>query len=318
MGLLFYKIFFNLRKIIKLILISFVVFTYANKKIFNEKEDVKIALCTMGRNENLYIKEFIEYYNKIGVDHIFIYDDNDPDKEPINQSIDEKYKTKVTVFNSRQNHIENQSDAFSLCYKNNFNKFDWFLMIDMDEFLYIVGDTLKGYLRKKRFSKCDFIKIHWVLPTDNELIHYESKPLFERFRPPYISSVFIKSIIKGNISDLKYWVHSPYISPKRNITCNNIGKIIYYKDMNFESIIPINIKKAYIIHFMFKSTEEFINKLKRGYRNWLGELTKQNLINKLKMYFMINNITIQKIKYIEKELNLNLSEFIDNIDKYSK
>ncbi len=47
------------------------------KKITN----MKIALCTMGRQENLYVKEFIEYYINLGVDHIYIYDDNDPNTE---------------------------------------------------------------------------------------------------------------------------------------------------------------------------------------------------------------------------------------------
>ena len=63
----------------------------------------------------------------------------------------------------------------------------------------------------------------------NNLIYYEPKPLFERFRPPYIKSKFIKSIIKGNISDLEYWVHSPLYSPSKNITCNCAGKLIHYK-----------------------------------------------------------------------------------------
>ena len=46
--------------------------------------------------------------------------------------------------------------------------------------------------------------------------------------------------------------------------------------MNFESIDKINTDKAYLIHFRFKSTEEFINKYKRGYNNWHG-----NRINKV-------------------------------------
>ena len=39
-------------------------------KLFNN--EIKISLCTMGRKENLYIKEFVEYYIKLGIDHIFI------------------------------------------------------------------------------------------------------------------------------------------------------------------------------------------------------------------------------------------------------
>ena len=42
--------------------------------IFNKKLNIKVALCTMGKNENLYVKEFISYYYKLGIDKIFIYD----------------------------------------------------------------------------------------------------------------------------------------------------------------------------------------------------------------------------------------------------
>ena len=312
------KVYFKSRIIVKLIFLFLIISYFPNMTIYNndcDKKDIKIALCTMGRTENLYVKEFIEYYIKLGIDHLFIFNDNEPYEESICNSKDENYKNKVTIYDAKLYHIDNQMASFSKCYNDNMDKFDWFLMVDMDEFLFIVDDSLKNYLNNKRFYKCDFIKIHWVIPTDNELIYYDSRPLFERFRPPFIKSEFIKSIIRGNISGLKYWVHSPYISPKRNITCNNIGKRIYFKTMNFERIRPINIKKAYIIHFMFKSTEELINKIKRGYKNWLGDYSKNNLINKLKQYFSINKATFEKIKFIEEELNLNLSDFIKDITK---
>ena len=35
----------------------------------------------MGKNENLYIKEFVDYYIKLGINHIFIYDDNENSTE---------------------------------------------------------------------------------------------------------------------------------------------------------------------------------------------------------------------------------------------
>ena len=315
---LYKKTYFKSRIIIELIFLTFIFCNFSNISKFNnnnKKKDINIAICTMGRMENLYIKEFIEYYCKMEIDHIFIFNDNEVYEESIYNEIDKKYQKKVSVYDTKLYHINNQIEAFSKCYKDNNDKYDWFIMIDMDEFLFIVGDTLKNYLNDKRFYKCDFIKIHWVLPTDNELLYYDQRPLFERFRPPYFKSEFIKTIIRGNISDLKYWVHSPYFSPKRNRTCNNIGKRIYYKEMNFETIRPINIKKSFIIHFMFKSTEEFVYKLKRGYRNWLGNFSQTNLINKIKLYFRINKATFKKIKFIEEELNLNLSDFIAGINK---
>ena len=53
-------------------------------------------------------------------------------------------KTKgYILFKKKINH---QSKAFTTCYNNNKDKFDWFLMVDMDEFLYIKDNTLKDYL----------------------------------------------------------------------------------------------------------------------------------------------------------------------------
>lgn len=302
---------------IELILISLIIYNIlyvAVNNNYNETKIIKTAICTMGKRENLYVKEFIEYYINIGIDHIFIYDDNDPNEEQIYKAIDKKYQKNVTIYEAKKNNIYNQSIAFSECYNLHKNQFDWFLMLDMDEFLYIVDDTLKGYLTNKRFKKCDFIKLHWVIPTDNNMVYYDSRPLFVRFRPPYIKSEYVKSIIKGNISNLKYGIHSSYFSPERNITCNNVGKRIYYKDMNIQNIRLKNIKKAYIIHFRYKSTEEFINKLKRGYSNWLSDDLKF-VIEQIKIYFTINNATPEKIKFIEKELKINISHFIKDIYK---
>ena len=78
--------------------------------------------------------------------------------------------------------------------------------------------------------------------------------------------------------------------------------------MNFESLTPINVEKAFIIHFRFKSTEELINKNKRGFSNWLDNKTLQwTLRGHIDDYFNQNEITLEKINYIEKELKIKLN-----------
>ena len=144
-------------------------------KFFNNK--IKISLCTMGRKENLYVKEFVDYYIKLGIDHIFIYDDNEQNTEKISDVLGSKYKNRVTTYENIKEKINSQPEAFTKCYHNNLNKYDWFLMVDMDEYLYIVNNTLKNYLSNKIFNKCDFIKFHWVIPNDNNLLYYDSRPL---------------------------------------------------------------------------------------------------------------------------------------------
>ena len=101
-------------------------------------------------------------------------------------------------------------------------------------------------------------------------------------------------------------VHSPSKSPFRNISCNNIGQKINNKKINIQKISKINIKKAYIIHYKYKSTEEYINKIKRGYHGWTKSYIYQT---RIKSYFESNKITEKKIKYFEKELKINLSNY---------
>ena len=148
------------------------------------------------------------------------------------------------------------------------------------------------------FIKCDFILFHWVIPNDNNLVYYDQRPLFGRFKGPYKKSQNIKSIIRGNIKDLKYGVHSPIFSPK-----------------NFVASNQISTKNAYIIHYRFKSIEEFINKYKRGYKNWFRNTINKFLKRLITDFFIVNKITNEKIYFMEKKLNLNLSEYRNKINK---
>ena len=234
----------------------------------------------MGK-ENLYVKEFVEYYIRLGFDHLFIYDDNDPNTEKISNEINPYFKNYITTYDNLDNETKYQAGVYNHCYRNNNKQFDWILMIDMDEFLFITKNKLKSYLTKKVFNKCHFIMFNWVLPTDNNLIYYDNRSLFQRFKGPYIKSGYVKSMIRGNISNLKFMVHSPYESPEKNITCKSSGKRIYYKIMDFSYLRVTDTKQAYIIHFKYKSTEEYINKYKRGYNFWKGEKLKEVLYGKI-------------------------------------
>ena len=293
----------------KLIIISFIFFLFLISNI-NKNTNIKIAVCTMGKQENLYVKEFVDYYINLGVDHIFIYDDNNNNTEKFENVLGNSYCNNVTIYDNNKLNIKYQAGAFNHCYKNNNKNFDWLLMIDMDEFLYIVEDKLKHYLNRNRFNKCDFILFNWVIVGDNNLVHYDNRTLFERFKPPYIKSIFIKTIVRGNIKFLEYDVHFPARSPIKNITCNSAGKKIEYRDdIEGLNIDDIEISNAYIIHFKYKSTEEYINKYKRGYSYFDKEKLKQVLNYKIEEYLRENKVTLEKINMFEKELNINLSSY---------
>ena len=62
--------------------------TPKKKQVFKSSSDLlNICLCTFVRNQNLYIKEFIEFYQRIGVNKIFLYDNNDENGEKFNDLV---------------------------------------------------------------------------------------------------------------------------------------------------------------------------------------------------------------------------------------
>ena len=127
----------------------------------------------MGKRENLYAKEFINYYIKLGVDKIFIYDDNDLNEESFMDVFNKlgEYKNFIEIYKNAST-IKHQSNAFTDCYNKNKDNFDWFLMIDMDEFLVIVNDKLKNYLLQSVFKKCDFINKLKLIGLFHQIITY--------------------------------------------------------------------------------------------------------------------------------------------------
>ena len=72
----------------------------------------------MGKQENLYVKEFINYYIKLGFDNIFIYDDNDINIEKLFDMIDFQYKNYVKIYEAKKINLFNQSQE----YKNYYEK----------------------------------------------------------------------------------------------------------------------------------------------------------------------------------------------------
>ena len=292
-------------KIIILILLLCITINF-----YSDKKTLKLAICTMARNENLYIKEYVDYYLKLGFDHIFIFDDNFEDGENISNVLKSSYNRQVTIYDYKKT-ISNQKVAYTLCYEMNKNDYDWIFMNDIDEYLVIKNDSLKHYLSDIKFKKCDFIKIHWVVARDNDLLHYDNRTLIERFKGPFLKDIHIKTLCKGKIKGLQFDIHTPSVSPYRKITCNNKGEIYKNKDILFQNVKNINIDRAYIIHFMYKSTEEFIYKYKRGYRDWFSS---GFLPMRIREYFRDNRITLEKIEYIEKELNLSLTEIRKKIN----
>ena len=207
--------------------------------------------------------------------------------------ISNKYVEIINYRGKNQVQIQMLND----CYKNNYEKYDWFIMFDMDEFIYLKSHiNIKSYLKRIMFLKYDVIYFYRAFHTDNNHLHYYNKSLFERF-PKSIYNIFsVKPILRGHISNIA--IYNNHLINENIKYCFSNGEK-KPKEMDF--------KNYFIDHFYFKSTEEFIDKINRGdsyYNN-----TYNIKIDKINYYFKSNNLTLAKINYIEKETKINLTKF---------
>ena len=271
---------------------------------------LKICLCTLGKNENKYIKEFVEHYKNYGVDKIFLYDNNDVEGEKFEEIIMEYIKDGFVEIKNWRGIEKAQFKIMNDCYKTNSNKFDWLIFYDLDEFIYLkYFNSLKVFLSQTKFDKCSKIELNWIhFIDDGNSFFYDNRPLHIRFNKKelniYKKDFYpqIKSIIRGYISNLN--IGCIHKLSSISTSCDVFGRIS--KTIGIKTMNP-DYKKNYIKHYYGKSLQEFVEKIKNGCA--AKGKTNITMLAKIDRYFEIYKIEEKKIDYIENETGLDLSKY---------
>ena len=272
------------------------------------KKNPRICLCTVGKMENLYAKEFVDHYKQLGYSHIYIYDNNDIDGEKFEDVLQDEIKSNfVSIINFR-GIIGKQCRIYRDCYAKNNKNYEWLSFFDFDEFLDIkpYANTIQEFLSNKRYEKCITIKINFLFYSDNELLYYDNRTVQERFTKPlrrHGSNGFVKITVRGGLTP-NYWsvkcgIHT---SSFKCYACNSAGKKVSYKA---QAIWP-SFKYARLKHYYTKSTEEYANKCSRGSASSKVRWTKRRKKFKYRLYFTYNQKTEEKKQLLKKVLNMTL------------
>ena len=194
------------------------------------------------------------------------------------------------------------------CYRKNNMNYNWLIFYEIDEFIYLKDfRDIKHFLNDTRFNGCQKVQLNWKFHSDNNLLHYDNRSLKERF-PEIIPQlkgkktfgpIGIKTIVRGNIPGLR--INCIHSLNKKLKGCDGFGN--HKKHFGIVNDIS-DLEFYYIDHYYSKSTEEFINKLNKG-----DALFRDNRLDRVRIYFSQNNITKDKIDYIENSTGLNLSDF---------
>ena len=253
----FFFIFFNI----------YIILKRKKKNLYHSDDNdninkIRVALCSVVKMENRYIKYFIEHYKKLNYDHIYFADNNElkgeslEDVKEVRDGIKEGF---ISVANYKGLKFID-AKWFYECYENHSLEYDWISFFDLDEFLVLdPNDTkIQDYLNNSRFNNCDHIKINWRIYTDNDQLDFEDKHPIERFPIPSgytFENRHVKSIVRGGLDytnmHKNYNPHSVYSFLK---ACSSSGKPIegrlYYNS-------PPDMQYAVLNHYVTKSVREF-------------------------------------------------------------
>lgn len=131
-------------------------------------ETYEISACAIFQNEAPYIREWIEYHKRIGIEHFWLYNNNSTDdyKDKLESYIQQGLVTLIEWPSVQEGNDFNnfsftvQPRAYSDAINRSKGVTKWLMIIDTDEFLVPIEGPLKSLL--KRYKKHDAIGVWWA------------------------------------------------------------------------------------------------------------------------------------------------------------
>lgn len=263
---------------------------------------MRIALVAIGRRENLYAREFVEHYQKLGFDNVIILDNNYGDEEHFEDVLQDYVDQGFVIVENYRDRTRIQMKAYTEMYAKYKDQYDWIAFFDFDEFLFMNGMNAKEWL--KGFPEdCEAILTNWMCMTDNNLVEYDDRPLVERFTQSLNpidkcvqysnipENAHIKGLIKGGLDNV-FWYSNPHV-PNTNLVCYNASGM----RCSNAPWQPIDYRMARLLHFTTKTAEEYCSKLQRGTPDRPYDVFLKTYVGRFWRY---NERTDEKVKFFEE------------------
>ena len=258
-----------------------------HRDLWQMDETTTVAICAIVRNENRYLREWVEWHKGLGVEKFFIYDNGHGEDENPHDVIGDD--PQVEIFDWRDRDGNTQCEAYDECYREHRKEFAWMGFIDLDEFVRTDGqliDVLKPL-------QADVVALSWRMMTDNGLVHYDPRPVQERFTEAAEDlkpeTQFVKSFVRGGIEGMSFDrdPHMPH-HPDLEVVNPNGDKAPQC------SVGTGSREVAWIDHHFTKTAEEFAQKVSRSWPAIHDERIIEKTQNAAAHFFRFNKRTEEK------------------------
>jgi len=250
----------------------------------------KVAVCAIGRLENRYAVEWVEHYNALGVDKIFIYDNNRVEDGELFQDVLQPYIeagfVEITYFEGLQR------DAYEKCYRDHSDEYDWIGFFDFDELVDFANVRMTIPVWIDQYN-ADVVCLNWQVMTDNGLTHYDPRPMKERFTEgtgeDFGINHHVKSFVRGGVQSVTFC--DPHIPTTPELVCVNVlGERIEQKAIQPKVIHSV----ARLLHFNTKTAEEWATLKMRRLSPCGDEYNREMKAKNVDYFFSINERTAEK------------------------
>jgi len=239
------------------------------------------CIFTVIKNEHKYLDEWIQYHLKLGINHIFIFEDYDSESH---KEICNKYGNNVSLNNifdilnnrdkRRAKYLKSTKKGYihplyikkGLSYLKRYSNFyDWCFAIDNDEFITLENNDLNNTLLL--YKDYDAFILSWKCYGANGLINkpdYSKKSIIDIYTKEcknYYLGIKPQNLIKTcyNLKKYKEYYFGNTHNPSNE--CNWCNSIIEMNNNN-----NLTYKNIYLKHYITRSWEEYVWKIKkRGY-----------------------------------------------------
>lgn len=207
---------------------------------------MKCALVCIAKNEDRYIKEWVDYHLLLGFDQIFIFCDHW--KYPLSYQKNVR-SLKLTFDAGVPPQLPTYNFALDYCR----DKYDWVAFFDCDEFLVLKQHkTIQEFLR----GRMESVGINWKLFGDNGLVEDDgSYGVLDRFtRCQSVPNQHVKCIVKCDPDIEMASPHNP-----NKLWRGSDGELHDY------AFCPNgNTDEAQLNHYFSKTIHEYKSKQARG------------------------------------------------------
>lgn len=229
----------------------------------SENKKYYVSICGIFKDEAVYLKEWIEHNIRVGVNHIYLYNNNSTDNylDVIKPYLESNY---VTLIQWPYN--QKQMEAYRDCFEKFRSETSWLGFIDIDEFIVpIEDDNICDFFRKN--NTYPSILIYWKMFGSNGIVHRDtSKPVTKDFTACWykyddIGKCFINT--EYEISDKQkilhhmLWTKMMFFNIPPVNCCGKICPRDWYNPVD-RDVFPIQIN-----HYVLKSYDEYMGKVNK-------------------------------------------------------